>query len=631
MHCAAKGSAILYRALSLLHIINHTGIQLCTVLRLCRSIVFICLVFLCLLSLFIWPQIALGKLQVPYEVRWQGIEDKNLKKELQKVSDTVQLIDKPPATPYLLQKRARDDLSGMLEILKANAYYQASIKVDLEHQDEDKKYTVVFQIRPGPRYTLQNLRIIAQAPKPVDIPEFPEASQLGLEIGGPALAQNMRSAKRDLLNIMEAKGYVFARVSKQQAVVRHKQQAVVLKIYLSPGPRARFGKLKIQGLERVEENFIRQKIPWEIGQIYDPDLVEEFQASLRKTKLFALVRVDHAQALNEQGRLPMTLDLRERLPRSVSAGLGYDTDSGIRASLGWEHKNIWGKGETLSFDTKVSALEQEVEGVLRKPSLWHPDLSVLGKGSYSREDTDAYQQRAAKGSLDLEYELNDNLTLGSGVSLKRTQVEDLETEQTFNLVSIPSNINWDTRDDLLDPKKGEIINWQSTIFQEIFTGELSFLKNTLYVRWFHNFTALPDLTLALRGKLGSIWGADTHSIPADERYYAGGGGSIRGYPYQSVGPLKNNDPLGGRSLLEISTELRWKWTKSWGTVFFLDAGNSYESMLPEMDQKLFWGLGLGLRYYTGFGPLRLDVAFPLDKRENIDDSVQFYISIGQAF
>jgi len=120
-------------------------------------------------------------------------------------------------------------------------------------------------------------------------------------------------------------------------------------------------------------------------------------------------------------------------------------------------------------------------------------------------------------------------------------------------------------------------------------------------------------------------------VPADERFYAGGGGSIRGYSYQSVGPLSGGDPVGGRSLLELSTELRLRLGERFGFVGFLDGGSAFGAAFPDFDEELLWGTGLGFRYFTAVGPLRLDFAVPLDRRHGIDDAFQVYISLGQAF
>jgi translocation and assembly module TamA len=126
-------------------------------------------------------------------------------------------------------------------------------------------------------------------------------------------------------------------------------------------------------------------------------------------------------------------------------------------------------------------------------------------------------------------------------------------------------------------------------------------------------------------------GAERDEIPADIRFYAGGGGSIRGYAYQSVGPTQNNEPIGGRSLITMSAELRIKITEKMGLVAFVDGGSAFESAFQDFEETLQWGGGLGFRYFTAIGPLRLDVGIPINRRAGIDDSFQIYVSIGQAF
>ncbi|MFH0811731.1 MAG: BamA/TamA family outer membrane protein [Pseudomonadota bacterium] len=204
-------------------------------------------------------------------------------------------------------------------------------------------------------------------------------------------------------------------------------------------------------------------------------------------------------------------------------------------------------------------------------------------------------------------------------------------DDRFGLLSFPLQFKRDTSNDLLDPISGGRLSLRLIPYYETFGTKERFLKNYASYSHYFQLAEKPFLTLAGRSALGVIFGADRDRIAADERFYAGGGGSIRGYEYQSVGPLRKNEPIGGRSLFELSVELRVKVTNNFGLVTFCDGGSAFSSVIPDWGETLRWGAGLGLRYYTRIGPLRFDVGFPLNRREKIDDPFQFYVSIGQAF
>jgi translocation and assembly module TamA len=221
--------------------------------------------------------------------------------------------------------------------------------------------------------------------------------------------------------------------------------------------------------------------------------------------------------------------------------------------------------------------------------------------------------------------------VAGGISYRFSDVEQLGERDMFRLFSIPVKLSWDSRDDPLDPVNGGRLNLKMTPFLDVFNTDTRFWKcwasTTRYIR----LSESPHLVIAGRMGIGSILGIIRDEVPADERFYAGGGGSIRGYPYQSVGPLEGTNPVGGRSLLEISAELRLKLTDSFGLVGLLDGGNAFESRFPDFEKDLLWSAGVGLRYFTGIGPFRLDVAFPFDRRERIDDAFQVYVSLGQSY
>ena len=223
------------------------------------------------------------------------------------------------------------------------------------------------------------------------------------------------------------------------------------------------------------------------------------------------------------------------------------------------------------------------------------------------------------------------MDVSAGLGLRFSRIEQFGQEDRFKLFFIPAAFNWDTSDKRLDPSTGGRTHLETAPYYDISGKDLKFIQGYgSYIRYVQMLKK-PSLILAARGILGAMAGADVGEIPADIRFYAGGSGTIRGYAYQSVGPLLNGEPTGGKSIMGLSLELRTKLTDSIGFVVFLDGANVYESSFPDFSNSFRWGMGPGFRYFTPIGPLRLDVGFPLERREGIDDSFQIYISLGQAF
>jgi len=571
-------------------------------------------------------------LQVPYSVEFQGIDDSGLKKKLQQTSTTAQNTKTPPASLGLLRRRAQNDLNRMTEVLQAQGYFDARIDFRIEKTEADKPAQVLFAVSTGPEYTIRKVDL--GFPDSTSLPpeHLPNRQDLGLPPETTANADAIRQGRSMLQSSLISQGYPLAQTDSPAVYVHPEDKCVDVVYPVRPGPRARYGPVQIQGLKNVKANYVRSKIPWDQGDIYNPQDVRRLQNDLLETGLFNLVQVDHANSLNDTSRLPMTITVQEVDHKRISLRLGYETDIGPKGGVSWEHNNLQGEGKDLLLQLEASGIRQELEGRYSQERFWEQNLDLVLSASVFREDSEAFMTTGGKVSAHLEQQTTNHLRLGGGLGYKGSRVEDTKGQEVFHQFSLPAFAIWDTRDDPLDPSQGTNVNMRITPMLGLLGEEFSLLKSSLSTRWYTDL--LPHkgrAILALRGKLGIINASSTEEVPADERWYAGGGGSIRGYPYQEVGPYRDGDPFGGRSVLETSAELRWKWSDKIGSVAFVDAGNTFDSTWPDPGEKMFWGAGLGMRYYTGIGPLRLDLAFPLTSDEHIDDSFQIYISLGQAF
>jgi len=420
-------------------------------------------------------------------------------------------------------------------------------------------------------------------------------------------------------------------VTDRRITVDHADHSVAVVFFVTPGPSAQFGPTRISGLVSVEERVVHDTLPWTEGERFNADLIDAGQKKLISLGLFSLVRAFPAQELDESGRVPVNVILTERKHRSVSAGISYQTDEGPGVNASWENRNLFGGAEKLAFSATFADYVLSAEGGYLKPFFLRKDQSLRLSARLADDKPDAYSSRNLKSTSVLERSITEELKLGGGLGLKLSRVTQLGETNRYSYLLFPLNMEYDGSDDLLDPSRGNRVGLKLDPYADPFEDNPGFVRG--FGRYRHYVQILKEPSLVLAGGIGAgaIVGADSAAIPADERFYAGGGGSIRGYAYQSVGPIKDGVPVGGNYLIELSFELRLKISDRIGVVGFLDGGNAFASPEPDFSQGLLWGTGVGLRYYSPVGPFRLDVGFPLDRRPGLDDRFQVYVSLGQAF
>jgi translocation and assembly module TamA len=399
---------------------------------------------------------------------------------------------------------------------------------------------------------------------------------------------------------------------------------------VDPGPEARFGALSIEGLHALDADYVERRVAWRPGEMYDERAVTQTRKALVDSGLFTVAQINRAAAPESNGSVPMTIALVERLPRSIGAGIDYSTSLGLGATAFWEHRNLFGHAESLRVTGEFAQSQLGLLTQFRRPDLGATDQDLLATAELADDTPVAYTSRRLRLISGLERRFGTSLTLGGTAGYEHGNVTAHELTQHYQLVELPLYARRDTTDSLLDPMVGTRVAFETTPYHSVDGGGLNFVTSHLSGSAYQR---LGDDRLVLSGyaRVGSIVGARRDALPADKRLYAGGGGSLRGYGYQLVGPLDiGNKPLGGRSSLEFGAELRAKVTETIGIVPFVDAGNVYATTLPRPTARLFYSVGLGLRYYTPIGPVRLDLATPLSRRPS-DSPVQVYISLGQAF
>lgn len=563
---------------------------------------------------------------IRYRVRISGVDDPVILRELEGVSVLKSLANRPPDTEIQLRRRARRDLPEIKRVLRAHGFYAATVQTEFEMNR--RRPRVVHRVDLGERYKIRHVRLLAPGDTPV-----PPPSEFGLAPGEPATSRRVIAAEDAILRDYRRRGHPFPSVTRRDVWVVHAAAAMDVEIEIDPGPALPFGPVTFNGVVSVREAFLRGKIPWEEGELFNGDALRLLRRRLAEADLFGGIRVVPAEGPNEEGSLPILVEVTERPHRSILFGVGYTNDLGWRGRTGWTHRNLRGAGERLDLSFELSEVGQEGEMIFRRPDFRRVDQTLTLSARQSIEDTPAFRSEKAGTLARVDRRLESDRVVFAGTGFTYSLVRARDERQEVGLLYFPVGLDQDRSDDLLDPRRGARLSLSAAPYFDVLDQDLFFVKSRVSLTGYQALFRRPEVDWAGRASAALLAGETRDRVPADERYYGGGGGTIRGYAFQSVGPLdENNDPLGGRSLLLLSQELRWRITETIGIVAFLDGGAVTEELWFDGAVDAFqWGAGLGFRYFTPVGPLRFDVAVPANRREGIDDPWQFYISLGQAF
>lgn len=530
-----------------------------------------------------------------------------------------QHVGKKAATDPRVQ---REEMGIIKKQLQAEGYYAARVQTLRARH---------YRVDAGPRFTLRQWQIQSSAPHlAIDWPELP------LKEGEPLRAQAVLAAREQLLNFLKARCYPKAKVD-YDVLLDSRQHQGQLTLLPEPGPQAQIKAIVFDGLETVDEAYLRNLIRPAAGDCLRYAQLTQARLSLLQSGLLSTISYElqwpqEPENIDSQA-VTVVFKVIERQNRSIKASVGYTTDAREGATLGWEHRNLFGGAEKLELEGGIDQISRSAKAELTLPQFYHPDQQLQLLFDIDTEEPDAYTSRSREMAAILSRDWSGGRRASIGVALTDSKIEETgESDERFSLLSLPIALGLDRRDDPVAARAGWAVDIALRPFTDLNQEELDFLQTGITFRtYFSQDEWWWRPTLALRASVGSLTGAPLESIPADQRFYVGGGGSVRGYPYQTVGELTDGEADGGKSFAETSVELRLHATENWGAVVFADGGYAYAEELPEFGEQFLWGAGLGLRYFTRFAPIRFDVAFPLNRREDVDNRFQLYISFGQAF
>ncbi len=569
-----------------------------------------------------------------YIVHYSGDVDANTLELLQQISKAETLRETPPESALLLERRAQEDKAAFKKVFDSNGHFAASITSDIDQSVSPAVLT--YRIDPGPQFELRQVFFRLPEGKEDRSVAFPDPAGLGLAVPEPFRAKAIVDAEAKLVTLLRHQARPFAKVESRRVTADFADHCVTVNWIVDPGPKADFGPLEFKGLTSVKERYLTDLVPWNQGQPYDAELLIRYRRKLADLNLFTLVQVEPGETVAENGQVPVVVTVTERKHRTIKGGLDYKTDEGPGANLGWEHRNLFGGGEKLSITVSGSAIERLAQVDFEKPDLITPKDLFKANAKVTDEDKKAYKGQSATATASIRRQVTDAFSVSGGLGYRTSRIEEdksrpWEAGASYGFVFVPVEAAFDNRDNPLDPQKGFLGSLAVPPYLGILGNSPNFLRPELSLATYFKLADTPGTVLATRVTAGTTLGAKRDELPPDLRYYAGGGGSIRGYPYQTVGPLRGKTPLGGDSVLTFSAELRLRITELIGVVPFVDGGTAFAEDLPPYRQPLLLGAGLGIRVYTPIGPIRLDLATPVTRRKDIDDIAQFYFSIGQSF
>jgi translocation and assembly module TamA len=589
----------------------------------------------------------------PYHVTIASTGNSALDKAMNDASQLESLRGRAPVAPFALVSRAKADAGRLETVLQSFGYYDGKVTVTIAgHAVDDpdlpqnlsalpaeKPVDVKIAVQKGALYRLGRITVEGRVP--------PDAKgKLALSEGQPAVASDVLAAGARMLTAMREDGYALAKVDTPDATQDPQHHTIDVTFKAAEGRRAVIGRIKITGLRAVNESFVRRRLLVHSGQLYQPSKIDEARQDLAALGVFSSVSVSAGNAIAPDGSIPLTYSFEERPPRAVGVTAAYSTDLGGSFTLTWSHRNLFGNAEQLNLSaaatglggTAVTGLGYDISAQFLKPDFLQRDQTLEFDAIALKQDLQAYNQRAAIVSGAVRRKISPLWTLSVGLTGEQETIEQEGTTRDYTLLAVPFTAKYDgtgLTNPLIDPTHGSRVTLTTTPTQS-FGHRLSIFAilqaaGSTYLDIGHYwFGTTGRSVLAFRGLIGSVQGAGQFDIPPDQRFYAGGSATVRGYKYQSVGPLfPDNNPIGGTSIDAGTIEFRQRIFRDFGFVTFVDAGQVSGQSTPFTGTPRV-GVGVGARYYTAIGPVRLDIGLPTSRLPG-SDPFEIYLGLGQAF
>jgi len=590
----------------------------------------------------------------PYRVDIASVGNSEMDSTLKATSDLESLRKAAPVSPFGLIARARSDIDRLTTALQSFGYYQCVVAIKINGtmvtnaalgdaltafaKGTDARVAVSFTL--GPLYHLRHVEVDGDLPEAV-------RGILGLHDGDPAVASAVLAGGGRMLTALQEQGYAFAKVDPPVAYEAADAPVLDLRFHVVTGPKVNFGQIHIQGLQRVHESLLRGRLPLHTGDRYSASAIERARHDMLGLGVFNQVSLQIGTAVDDTGGVPITFKVRERLRHTIAVTAAYSSDLGGSGGVTWSDRNVFGSAQQLTLAASIinvggsdsTGVGYDTSAKYLIPDFGRRDQSLQFAVGAIKQSLQAYDQTARTTSVTLTRKLSSVWTASVGGATSGEQIIQENTTRFYTLFALPMNVIYDSTDlnsPLADPRHG--IRGSVGVTPTVALGHpnATFIIIQVKIAGYFDLNHLIDIepgrtVLAARAFAGVAEGAGEFSLPPDQRFYAGGSGTIRGYQYQSVGPkfVPDGLPTGGTAISAGSLELRQRFGNSWGAAMFVDAGQVSASLKAVPDEFRV-GVGVGLRYFTPIGPIRVDVAVPT-QRSSGNDAFEIYIGLGQAF
>jgi len=580
-----------------------------------------------------------------YSVEISGAPSKEVEAALRASSQLVTLQKAGGVPPFALVTRARDDIARLQTALDSFGYYQNSVAVTaaglglddpelparLEDMPVGTSAAVKVTVTPGSLFHLGHVTLTGAVPDN-------DRAALGLKEGGVAAAAAVLGAGARLLAALQEDGYALAKVSDPEAIADDKAHTIDVTYNVSAGPRVAIGAITFKGLKEVNEAFAHKALTVHAGDRYRPSRIEAARQALAALGVFSGVSVRAAEHLSADGRMPLIFDVQERPFHAVAVAGNYSTDLGVSLSVTWSHRNLFGNAEQLNLTAAGTGLGSASTGLgynlaaqYVQPLFLKNDQTLEFDLSGIKQQLEAYDQTAQTLAGFVRRKFSRLWTGSAGLSITHDQIVQEGSSQLYELLAAPVTVSYDSTgitDALNDPVSG--LRAAATLTPtHAFGNDVSFLVSQVTASSYFDLSSNGSSVVAMRALAATILGSSNLGLPPDQRLYAGGSTTVRGYSYQSLGPqFADRRPVGAKSVDAGTVEFRQRIGDSWGAAAFIDAGQAGTG--APFTGKVYAGAGVGARYYTPIGAVRLDVATPLVHLPG-GDSFEIYIGLGQAF
>lgn len=553
-----------------------------------------------------------------------------------RAQSALQAERKDPANAAQIGRRASADADLLIELLRSQGYYDAQVEQRTEKTAGGIR--VILSADPGVRYRFQSVELPgldAAGPVAAGL-----RSAFKVKAGDPVIAADVIAGGLALTQRLGEEGFASAKLGERDVEVDHQTHLARLVLPVDPGPVARFGAIHVSGKPAFSARHVAIIARFRRGDPFQRSKLDDLRRALIATTLVAGADIQVVPV--ENGRVAdINVHLEPAPSHTIAGTFGYGTGQGVSAEVDWTDRNFLNPEGALTLRAIAGTDEQLLGVQLRRSDFLQRDQTVNAVLSVSHQVFAAYKAKTVDLSTNIERLSNfiwqKKWTWSYGLEWLATDergvfsTAGVKDTRGFLIAAIPLQLGYDGSDNLLDPTRGFRLGVH--VSPEISQHGSHFTYARLQFDTSAYQPVSAGLVVAGRIRLGSIVGANLFAIAPSRRFYSGGGGSVRGYGFQLLGPKdQDGDPIGGRGLAEFSLEGRWRPAflgGNFGLVPFFDGGSLTDKAMPDL-KSWHYAAGLGVRYYSSFGPIRIDLGVPLNRQKG-DGPFAVSVSLGQAF